>query len=60
MPGWLQAFADNQPISVVADAIRTLGDGTSAGGLILGSLLWIAGLTAFFGWLAARLYRKGT
>jgi ABC-2 type transport system permease protein/oleandomycin transport system permease protein len=59
MPGWLQAFADNQPISVVADAIRALGDGTGAGGLVLGSLLWIVGLTAFFGWLSARLYRKG-
>ena len=58
MPGWLQAFADHQPISVVADAIRALGDGTGAGGLVLGSLLWIVGLTAFFGWLSARLYRK--
>ena len=27
-------------------------------GLVLGSILWIVGLTAFFGWLSARLYRK--
>ncbi|MGI9647577.1 MAG: ABC transporter permease [Acidimicrobiia bacterium] len=57
MPGWLQAFADNQPISVVADAIRALGDGTDAAGLVLGSLLWIVGLSVGFAWLAARLYR---
>jgi ABC-2 type transport system permease protein/oleandomycin transport system permease protein len=60
MPGWLQALAGNQPISVVADAIRALGDGTDASGLVLGSLLWIVGLTVGFAWLAARLYRGGT
>lgn len=58
MPGWLQAFADNQPISVVADAIRALGDGSDASGLVFGSLLWIVGLTAGFAWLSVRLYRK--
>ena len=58
MPGWLRFFADNQPISVVADAIRSLGDGSGAGGLVLASLLWIVGLSVGFAYLAGRIYRR--
>ena len=58
MPGWLRFFADYQPISVVADAIRALGDGSGAGRLIALSLLWIVGLTVGFAYLAGRLYRE--
>jgi len=59
MPGWLKGFADNQPISVVADAARGLSDGSGVGGAVVGSLVWISLLTLGFGWLAVRIYRNG-
>ncbi len=31
MPGWLQPFATYQPISVAAEAVRGLCEGTAAG-----------------------------
>ena len=58
MSGWLRAFADNQPISVVADATRLLCLGEPAGTSIVASVLWIAGLTAGFAVLAIRLYGR--
>ncbi|MFV2063875.1 MAG: ABC transporter permease [Chloroflexota bacterium] len=58
MPEWLQVFADYQPVSVVSDAVRALSSGTAADGAILGSILWIIGLTVLFAALAARAYRK--
>jgi len=70
MPGWLQAFAKYQPVSVVVDAIRALsqGDvavrvlsqGASTGSYVLQSLLWTAGILAVFGPLAVRRYRRAT
>lgn len=60
MPGWLKAFADNQPISVVSDAVRALSFGEPAGDAVLRSLLWTAGLLLVFIPLATRLYRKAS
>ncbi len=65
MPDWLKAFADNQPITVTANAIRglILGEGalppgqTVAGQVGL-ALLWAAGVILVFAPLAVRLYRK--
>ena len=59
MPGWVKAFADNQPISVVATAVRALADGRDPGFAVVGSLAWILGLLAVFVPLSVRLYRKG-
>lgn len=70
MPGWLQPFANHQPVSVVVNAVRSLvlGDisseardmlfaGQSTSSLVLQSLAWTAGLTIVFGWLSVRKYR---
>jgi ABC-2 type transport system permease protein/oleandomycin transport system permease protein len=60
MPGWLQPFVTYQPISVAADAVRALANGTAARGDILLSLVWIVVLVLVFAPLSIRLYRKGS
>ena len=60
MPGWLQGFATHQPISVAADAVRSLTSGTEAGGDVLYALGWVLGMLAVFIPLSSRLYRKTT
>ena len=54
----VRLFAEVQPVSVVSDAARALSNGTAAEGAILGSVLWIVGLTVVFAALAARAYRR--
>src|SRR4029453_13581099 len=63
MPGWLQAFAEHQPLTVMTDAVRSLclgaASGDSTGRFVLDSLLWTAGLVAVFAPLAvARFVRR--
>ena len=58
MPGWLQGFADNQPISVATDAIRGLIAGTASSGDIFYALGWIAVMLVVFVPLASRLYAR--
>jgi ABC transporter DrrB family efflux protein len=67
MPGWLQAFAEHQPITIVANALRglTLGPGAlPAGHTVTGetllALTWTAGILAVFAPLAVRAYRRHT
>ena len=48
MPDWLRTFAENQPVSVVANAVRDLMTGTVNPDEIVISLLWIAGIVAVF------------
>jgi ABC transporter DrrB family efflux protein len=70
MPGWLQAFANNQPITIVIDTLRRLalgpvasrqlGLGTSLEPHLWQSLVWMAGLLAVFGPLAVRAYRRAS
>jgi ABC transporter DrrB family efflux protein len=58
MPGWLQAFAKNQPISVLIEEMRALAIG---GPLALHgwqSALWLLAIGGVFGSLAARAYRQ--
>jgi ABC-type multidrug transport system permease subunit len=65
MPGWLQPFAANQPVTVATNALRglVLGQGalppgrTVAGQVVL-ALLWAAAITAVFVPLAVRTYRR--
>lgn len=59
MPGWLQAFVTNQPISVASDAVRGLANGTPVGGEILATLGWTAALLLLFVPTSIRLYRSG-
>ncbi|CAM5610798.1 ABC transporter permease [Streptomyces avidinii] len=58
MPGWLQAWVEVNPVTHLSDAFRGLLLGTPAGGPILWSLLWAAGITAVFMPLALRAYRS--
>ena len=59
MPGWLQAFANHQPVTQTANAIRALSQGGPLAGPLLRSLLWIAAIIAVFAPLAVDRYRKG-
>ncbi len=59
MPGWLQAFANNQPVTYIVDTMR---------GLALGhipieasawkSIAWLAGIFIVFAPLAVRAYKR--
>ena len=67
MPGWLQAFAANQPITYMVDAVRALTLGPAAQGVlghpasyfVVRSLLWSAAIIAVTAPLAVARYRKG-
>jgi ABC-2 type transport system permease protein/oleandomycin transport system permease protein len=59
MPGWLQAFADHQPVTATANAIRHLSQGGDIAWPLTQSLLWIAAIIAVFAPLAVARYRKG-
>ena len=68
MPGWLQAFAAHQPVSVTATAVRALvlgpdlmakaGTTTPTGTLVLQSIAWCAGIIVVFAPIAVRRYRR--
>jgi ABC transporter DrrB family efflux protein len=60
MPGWLQPWAEQQPVSVVTNAARALTLGLPAGHEVLKALAWIVGIVAVFAPLAVRKYRKLT
>ena len=54
MPGWLQAWADINPITVTGDAVRNLLLGRPAGADVVQALLWAAAILAVFVPLAVR------
>jgi len=58
MPGWLQAFAEVQPITVTVDSIRALVLGGPVWTHLWKSLAWIIGILAVFIPLAIGRYRK--
>ncbi len=58
MPDWLRPFAENQPISVIASAVRDLMTGTVNPDEIIISLAWILGIFLVFMPLAVRQYAK--
>jgi ABC transporter DrrB family efflux protein len=66
MPAWLRVFAENQPVSVIANAVRSLMIPEQAlpfldldqGTLIWQSIAWIVGIVAVFAPLAVRQYRR--
>ena len=58
MPGWLQGFAEHQPVSVTATAVRALATGADPGGAVWQSAAWSVGLVAVLLPLAARAYRR--
>ena len=58
MPDWLRAFAENQPVSVVANAVRDLMTGTVNPDEIAVALAWIIGIFFVFMPLAVWQYAK--
>jgi ABC-2 type transport system permease protein len=67
MPGWMQAFAEHQPLTVMVDAVRALTQGPAAeamlghgaGFYVARSLAWSAAILAVFVPLATARYRRG-
>lgn len=58
MPGWLQPFARNQPVSEVTNAVRSLMRGVSPGNSVWVSLAWSIGAIAILAPLATAKYKK--
>ena len=57
MPGWLQAFANNQPVTFVIDAMRGLAIGGPVEANLLKSIAWLIGIFAVFIPLSVRAYK---
>jgi ABC-2 type transport system permease protein/oleandomycin transport system permease protein len=58
MPGWLQAFANNQPVTYVVDTMRALALGGPVTANLWKSIAWLAGIFIVFAPLAVRAYRR--
>lgn len=58
LPGWLRPFANNNPVTVTADAVRALSLGTPVGNSAWVCLAWCAGIVAVFSSLAVWRFRR--
>jgi ABC-2 type transport system permease protein/oleandomycin transport system permease protein len=58
MPGWLQPFAQHQPVSVTASAARALILGTPVSSYLWQALAWDAGILLLFVPLSVWRYRR--
>jgi ABC-type multidrug transport system permease subunit len=58
MPSWLRGFANNQPVSQTAQAVRGLMLGKAHGQSVWVSLLWAVGLVAVLAPLAVNRFRR--
>ena len=58
MPGWLQAFANNQPITFTIDAMRAMALGGPIATPLWKSIAWLAGIFIVFAPLAVRAYKR--
>jgi ABC-2 type transport system permease protein len=67
MPGWMQAFATYQPVTVMVEAVRVLTQGPDAAAMlghgagfyVVRALAWSAAILATFVALATARYRRG-
>jgi ABC-2 type transport system permease protein/oleandomycin transport system permease protein len=60
MPGWLQAFANNQPVTHVINAMRALAIGGPVAHELLLGVIWLVGILAVFAPLAVRAYKSAS
>ena len=60
MPGWLQAFANNQPVTYVINTMRALALGGPIEANLWKSLAWLAGIFIVFLPLAVRAYKRAS
>ncbi|MBK1782771.1 ABC transporter permease [Prauserella cavernicola] len=58
MPDWLRVFAENQPVSLVADSVRALFMGTPLGNTGWLALAWWGGIIVLAVPLAGRIFRR--
>jgi ABC-2 type transport system permease protein/oleandomycin transport system permease protein len=58
MPGWLQVFANNQPVSQTASAVRACVLGGPTGTFVWHSLAWCVGIVLAFAPLGAWRYHR--
>jgi ABC-2 type transport system permease protein len=58
MPPFLRAFAANQPVTAVVNAIRALLNGAAAGASTWHALAWSVGIIVASVALAGALYRR--
>lgn len=58
MPGWMQAFAKNQPFTIFIETMRTLAVGGPVAMHAWQSAVWLVGLGTLFAALAVRAYRR--
>ena len=60
MPGWLQAFARANPVTLIVEAMRSMSYGGPMAAHLLEGLAWIAGILAVFGPVAVRAYKRAS
>jgi ABC transporter DrrB family efflux protein len=58
MPGWLQAFANNQPVTFVINTMRALALGGPIGADLWKSIAWLGGIFIVFIPLSVRAYKR--
>lgn len=58
MPGWLQTFAEHQPVTVTVDAIRAWTLGTPIGTAGWQALAWCLGILAVFMPMSVARYKR--
>lgn len=58
MPTWLQWFAEHQPVSANASAVRALTVGGPTAEYVVRAIAWDVGILIVFGVLAVRIYRR--
>lgn len=60
MPGWLQAIARPNPVSLLTESMRALAYGGPLAAHLLETLAWIAGILLVFVPLSVRAYRRAS
>jgi ABC-2 type transport system permease protein/oleandomycin transport system permease protein len=60
MPGWLQAFAEHQPVTAAINAVRALVLGGPTSEYVIKAILWCIGIVIVFAPLAVSRYRRST
>ena len=58
MPGWLQVWANHQPVSVTVNAVRDLVLGLPAASDVFQAVAWLVGILVVFMPISVRLYRR--
>jgi ABC-type multidrug transport system permease subunit len=59
MPDWLRTFAEAQPVTYVADALRALTNGGPTNPAVLHALMWSVGILIVAATLSTWRFRKG-